>query len=528
MKTTLFKSLLAVVACLFASTAWAQDDEPTYTVPEPATVVEKELNVIGTTEVLVEQYVRSGYDADAFQFDFSEVVTKLGVPSAEEFAAILPDLLYSTKYFMGDESLPGGPKLDSLSNEYTANAPGFWMRAVLDDDEKETGECASAPYSADDKFYIEAFAFNAEENILSFNVGQYPGNLRGGQSYFANIYLIYGDKAWQLHIVFNVLKLETGTLADYNKVNESTITLEQVPTTGYETVVARPDMDVIAAELGCEVSEIRWMALDDAGEFANSTANYGGFWFNADGAVVGWGSSSVMFIEPAASGNFATLNVGQYPNALGAGDKASATTYFIGGENYYALTITLQVIEKPNVEVEFKSVAERGVTIQTLVSATTYPIEQSWTMPLDDLEALIGTTSPNLFGLATDANAEASGNIYSDAYSCDPKPGFWLNADGRVSVWGDSNARVGISYLSDGTFEFFQYPGRNSVGEVFKTQLFLVNVTTGNMVTFNINVCFVETLEEKEIVGSEEVLIPVGGDVEIPFDLSAAAEGDKK
>ena len=529
MKTTLSKFFVAMLSCLFMTTAaWAQseDEEVTYVVPEPATLVESELNVVGETEVLVEQYARSGYDADGFEFDLSEAMTKLGIASAEEFSAILPQILYCTKYFMGDEVLPGGPKLDTLSNEFTANAPGFWMRPVLDEDEKETDELASAPYAEADKFYAEAFYINPETTMLSFNVGQYPNQLRGGQSYFANMYIVYGDKAWRLHFVFNVLKLDTGTLADYNKVGEGSKTVEQEPTNDYSTVAVTVDMQAIAAELGCDVADIKMYALNDAGEFAGSTANNGGFWFNIDGKVVAWGSSCAIFIEPPTAGDYSLLNVGQYPNALGVDDKASATVYFIAGENYYAFTVTMQVVEPTPIDTDFKIVDERGLVAQSLArTGNDYTCDQYPKIPLTTIEEILGTTSPKLYGLATDDKAESTGSPYSDAYSCDPKPGFWLNAEGRVSIWGDTNARVGVSYLADGTFQLFQYPGRNNVGDVFTTKLFLANPNNGDMMAINLTLKFVSEIEESEVVGSQDIIIPVGADnIEMVFDPSPAAE----
>lgn len=529
MKTTLFKSFVALLAGLFVSTAaWAQteEEEVTYDVPTPATLVESELNVVGTTEVLVEQYVRADYTADPFEFDFTEVMTKLGIASAEEFSAILPEILYSTQYFMGDEVLPGGPKLDTLSNEFTANAPGFWLRPVLDEEENETGELASAPYAEADRFYAEAFALNAETCVLTFNVGQYPNQLRGGQSYTASMYIVYADKAWRLHFTFNVLKEDTGTLDEMNKVGEATKIVEQEPKSDYSTVAVPIDIEAIAAELGCEVSAVTMKALNDAGEFGGTTANNGGFWFNADGKVVNWNSGSVMFIEPATQGDFSVLNVGQFPNALGTGDEISSTVYFIGNGNYYAYTITLQVTEAHVIEGDFNLVDERGLVAQTLARDNNdYFCDQYPQIPLATIEEVLGTTTPKLYGLATDDKAEAAGNPYSDAYSCDPKPGFWLNAEGRVSTWGDSNARVGISYLADGTFQLFQYPGRNAVGDVFKTQLFLVNPATNDMMKVNVSVQFVTEIEEKEVVGQADILIPVGADnIAVPVDLSAAAD----
>ena len=530
MKTTLTKSLLALLACLFVTTTtWAQiegegEEEVTYEIPTPSTLVENELNIVGSTDVTVEQYPRTGYDADGFDFDFTEAITKLGVPSAEEFSAILLDLLYAPQYFMGDETLPGGPKLDTLSHEFTANN-GFWMRPVLDEDENETTELASAPYGSDDKFYAEAFAFDAETGKFTFNVGQYPNQLRGGQNYYANIYIVYGDKAWRLHFEFTVIKQDTGTLADYNKVGEATNIVEQEPTTNYSTVGVVVDMETIAAELGCAVEDIRMAALNTDGDFAGTTANNGGFWFNADGTVCNWGSEAKIFIEPNTEGNYSLLNVGQYPSALGVGDETSATVYFIGGENYYALTVTLQVIAPQQPDVEFKSVDERGLVALSLVR-NDYPCDQYPKIELSEIESILGTTSPKLYGLATDENAEKLGSIYTDAYSCDPNPGFWLNAEGRVSVWGDSNARVGVSYLSDGTFQLFQHPGRNAVGETFTTTLFLVNITSGDMMTVNLSVRFVDEISEKEIVGSEDgLLIPVGKDnFEVVVDLKPAAD----
>ena len=85
---------------------------------------------------------------------------------------------------------------------------------------------------------------------------------------------------------------------------------------------------------------------------------------------------------------------------------------------------------------------------------------------------------------------------------------------------------MGATYGSDGTFTFYQYPNANSVGSSFTTQVFLVNPDTEKMVTVNLTVNFVESLTQKEIVGSESIAIPVSEDdqLEIDLDLSKAAE----
>jgi hypothetical protein len=158
-------------------------------------------------------------------------------------------------------------------------------------------------------------------------------------------------------------------------------------------------------------------------------------------------------------------------------------------------------------------------------SADAYPIEETFTIDPKVIESFIGTADPVLYGPASDAAAEATGSQYSNSYSCDPKPGFWMTGDGRVGVWGDADARVGICYSADGIFSFFQYPGRNNVGDVFKTELYLVNEDTQKMMTFNINVAFVETVVKAEEVGSGELWVPVTtDDKSMEIDLSEAAE----
>ena len=499
-------------------------EKPSYEVPEPATLVETLLNVVSEKEVTVHQFPRGGYDSDEVKVDFADALEALGIPSNEVLVDEMGQLIYAPVYNDGDVEEGGGMKKDTLSNQYTANAPGFWFRPVQDENGEENGECASSGWGDTDKFFVESFSYDAENDSLVCRLGQYPGVLKGEESWYANIYLIWGDKACRIRYTIVVDQREQGNgLAGMNKVGEETVTVEQEPTTDYSTKAVQPDLEAIAEALGCETAAIGWVALDDTDNFAGSTANNGGFWFSAAGTVTSWGASAAIFVEPATNGDYSTLNVGQYPNALAVDDEVSASVYFVNGDNYYTYTVNLKIIQPEFVEQDFKSVAERTFSVQTLVR-NAYDCDQTWTMPVEDIEAILGTSSPTLYGLTIDSIADVQGK-YSNKYSCDPKPGFWLNTEGEVSVWGDANARVGISFLSDGTFQFFQHPNRNSLGDIFKTQLFLVNEGTNEMITFNISVRFVESLEEKEVVASEDVVFGVSEDeTGYQIDLSRAAE----
>ena len=495
---------------------------PVYDIPEPTTI-EKDLTIVGEQNIVVEQYPRGGYDSDAIYVKLGNALSLLGITNPALVAENIDKVLFTTWYNSGSVEEGGGMKKDTLTNAATAGGHGFWYRPVEDAEGQQTGEVSAAGWGADDKFFIEQFAYNAESDTLSAYLGQYPGSCKDNEQWFANVYLIYGEKAYLIKYTLKVMEKESGNgLADYTKKGEGGATVEQEPTSGYETIAIHPDMEAIAAALGCEVGSISMYALDDKDNFAGSTANNGGFWFSNSGTVVAWGSSAAFFVEPPTANDYTTLNVGQFPNVLSVGDEVSANLYFINGENYFTYTVTLKVVEPQHVDFNFERVTTRTFNAQQLLD-NSYAMGSLGSISVEDIENLIGTSAPVLYGLNIDSVAVESG-MYSKKWSCTPYPGFWLNEEGRVSVWGDSHAVMGIVY-SDGQFNGCQYPNRCSVGTTFQTQLFLVNEETGKMITFNINIAFVESIQEKEIVGEETVVIPVSTDnKDVEINAAKAAE----
>lgn len=497
--------------------------KPVYNVPQP-TLIEADLNIVGEKEMVVEQYPRGDYSSDQVVVELDDLAKLLGIPDMGVMTDQIDSMLYTTWYNNGDVEAGGGMKKDSLTNTPTGEGHGFWYRAVQNAEGEEDGEVSAADWGGTDKFFLNNFTYNADGNTLTCQLGQYPGVCKDNEKWFANVYIIYRDKAYRIKYTLNLLEKEQGTgMSSYTKVGEETVTVEQEPTSDYATVSVKPDLEAIAAALGCEISAIGMSALDDKDNFANSTANNGGFWFSDAGTVVAWGTSAAMFIEPMTANDFSVLNVGQYENRFAIGDEASASVYFMNGENYYQYTVVLKIVEPQLVEHGFQSVATRAAMIQTLTSASVYPIDERYNIAIEDIEALIGTSSPTLFGLNNDSIAAIKGT-YSDAYSCDPKPGFWLDKDGYASNWSDPNARVGISY-ANGEFQFFQFPGRNSIGDAFKATLFLVNEETEKMITINFTVNFVEKLTPIEVVGSENITLPLPAeDTPVKFDVTKACE----
>ena len=501
-------------------------------IPAPTTLVEKDLNIVGEKEIVVEQFPRSGYDSDAVQLEIGDAVAKLGFESAELLADVLGDVLYCTQYNEGDIEEGGGLKMAELTNQSSAGVPGFWLHAVQNEAGEETGECARAGYGGEDKFFVETFAFNAETGVLTCKLGQMPSLLKANEQWWVNVYLLRGDKAYRINYTLKINEREQGSgVEGMNKVGEDVITAEIWPDpTNYTHVDIHPDVDAIAAALGCEVGDFGMQALDDTDNWGGTTANNGGFWFSQAGTVTGYGTNSYFFIEPATANDYSLLHLGQYPGRIEVGEEYSTKLYFVNGENYYELTVIMKVVPEKVIDGLFKEVARRSVTFQQEPTSG-YEWTDGIDMPTDFINETLGTSDWVVYGMATldaDGNEREGNAKYSKSYTITESPGFWLNSDGRNAGWGDPDAKFGISAggQQSGKFSVLQYPNRCSIGEVLKTQIYFVNEETAEMVTFNVMFNIVSEIINYDEVGAENVTLPVSmeKDCVIDFDLAPAAE----
>lgn len=509
-------------------------ERPVYEIPEPATLIEKELNIVGEASLEVKQYPRAGTDASAVTVQIGDAVAKLGLQSEQMLADVLGQILYATVFNDGDIEQGGGMKKDSVSNKSTASAPGFWLRAVENADGEKDGECSAAGWSTgNNKFFIERFTFDAETGELTANLGQDGGVLKANEKYYTNLYLIYGDKAYRLHYDLIIEEREQGNgLEGMNKVGEMVKEFKQEPTTNYDAIIFSVDVNVVAEALGCEVADISMQALDDSDNWGGTTANNGGFWLNDGGRVISWGTSAAMYIEPVTTNDYSSLKIGQYPSHFAIGDQWEGEIYFVNGDNYYTLKAKMEIVpeEVPDQD-KYKIVAVRRANMQ-LVASSGYSADQTtFVLDPEEVASILGTSSSELYVEVKDEIAEQTGKKYSSysPYVCDPAPGAWLDANGKGQAWGN-DARVGICYsLSNGEFTLFQMPNLNSVGDVFKANLYFVNLEDDNewpMIQVQFTINFVREIAAYEEVGSEDVVIPVSmeDDCVIDFDLAPAAE----
>ena len=484
-------------------------EKPAVDIPEPELAWGK-LTIVDEITKDVTQKPRSGYDADKVEVNLTDALSKLGV-SGDLLKDELSQLLFAKKAYVTEDAVMGALMSDSLTNESSAGAPGFWLRNVSDAEGNPTFECGRFAYDGDDCFYAEAFAFDAETGILSCNLGQMPNKLKGGNTYFADIYIVYGDKAIKIRYNLILPEVKVGTLEDYEKAGEHTVRVEMEPAESYDTKNFSIGIETMVNALGCELGEIDdFYMLDSEIDFATSKNQEGvGYWVSMEGKVVNWGDNAMFYITPKAD-DYSKFGIGQYPGHMNEGDSARATLYFVAGSKYYQLNIDLVIVAAKQVDVVFESVAQRSIEVQQV------PGDYAWTsgveIPEEWVEQQIGTSDWVLYALAklNDDGTEKEGNErYSKSYTCTPYPGFWMDAEGRNVGWNQTPTRVGITVASpEGKFSLMQHPGV-TLGDVFRFPIFLVNEENGKMVTFNFTYSIVESVVEIEEVGSEEIVLPV-------------------
>ena len=498
--------------------------KPAVDIPEPELAWGK-LTIVDEITKDVEQKPRSGYDADKVEVDLAAALVKLGV-SAELVQEELRQLLFAKIAYVTEDAVMGALMSDSLTNESSAGGIGFWLRDVNDANGDPTFECGRFAYNGDDCFYAEAFEFNAETGILSCNIGQMPNKLKGGNTYFADLYIVFGNKAIKIRYNLILPEQQLGTLADYEKAGESTMKVEMEPQDNYDTKNFSIDIETITTALGCAVGEIDdFYMLDSDIDFAGKNQEGVGYWVAIDGAVINWGDNAMFYVTPKAD-DFSKFGIGQYPGHMNVGDSVRATIYFLANSKYYQLGIDLVIVEPKQVDVVFESVAQRSIEVQQV------PGEYVWTsgveIPEAWVEEQIGTADWTLYALATlnDDGSEKEGNArYSKSYTCTPYPGFWMDAEGRNVGWNQTPTRVGITVASpEGKFSLMQHPGV-ALGDVFRFPIFLVNEENGKMVTFNFTYSIVESVVEIKEVGSEDIVLPVSAEgATTTIDLAKAAE----
>lgn len=501
-------------------------------VPETVTSLAA-INVVGGTECSSERYSTNGYETSPVAVSAADMAEKLGVSKSD-----LAQVFASQVYVTGVDSISCvGDYLQPLTV-----TDGWLIQGVLNFDGAAgdpLDELVAAPYGGNSIYFIHEMAYNAETDSVTFVVGQYPGTLHTGDAYYTRLHIMWGDKAYVIKYTMNIVDAPYDGFEDMTEVAVIDVHKEMYPATSYDPVTIAVDVETAAEALGCDVASLSLKALAANGGFSSqTTANNGGWWFSKAGYVCSYGSGedgSYFFIEPAQSGDYSVLNMGQYPGNYQVGDSAVTDLFLVSGTKYIRLHVHLDIIEKIESDdwTRWESVANRSFVIQQAANDGYAWSEKVVSLTSEELGNLIGTDSPTLYALLDPATLGDGAMPYTDEYTMGEKPGFWLDANGYKTNWGSAEAspwgitcQAGATGITDGIgFKTIQFPGAGVVGNSFSGKFFLLNPETEKMITINLTCKIVESIADQEIVGEATIVVPVtvaGADVD--FDLTPVAE----
>ena len=507
------KAALVRVVVTFAAGA------PEVELPTPETVIAN-LQLVGEATVSHERYYTQGYDASPVAVVIPTLAEQLGIEK-ETLAQAFANMVYIEQ--RDAEGYASGT-LDLLSV-----TDGWTYKAWDKETNEETNDLIGGTYGDGCQLFLQQMAYAASSDSVSFIMGQMPSIMAKDESRQAKLYVVYGQKAFVINYSVKFVEPAYNGVESMTKVGEQTITLEQQPTSDYSAVSFTLDLDQIVTLLGApSASNVQMNGLmDNGGLSADHTANNGGWWLTATGAVTGYGNNSAFYIEPTENNVWKDFNVGQFPNLAKGGETYTAKLYLIYGENYYELTVNFNITEKEQEDFSaLHVVAERTLNINQLPN-NEYVWSESAQIPVDYLIETIGTASPTLMGLAVESTEENP--LYSKEYSCDPKPGFWLTAEGRVTTWGNSSP-WGMSIMVEQpdnalAISCIQFPGLSEVGSSYAGTFFLANPEDGAMLKVNLHYNIVESLEDFETVGADTLVVKVSGEEAVAqINLAQVAE----
>ena len=466
------------------------------------------LEVVATTSFTTEQFrVANSSQSEAGELVIADLLTKLGV-SEDEILDNINDMVFIQAWNTTD---------DRLSDNLIEAAQTVY-RTGLNASDEAINTCYGVSSDGEGcAFFLDTFGFDTETGTLSFNIGQSANIPADFDSYNADLFIVYGKKAYKITVTLNVKEREKVDFSQMEKAGEEEFVLE-LPEPG-DTTSKSFDIDLatIAEALGVTEAELVIQPMQSEGVLTNnSTANNGGFWFNIDGYVTSYGNNSAMYVEPTSNGNWSKVNVGQYTmTAIDYGKSCTSNIYVLGSDKYYVLKFTLKIKEQQIIqgEVEQKDWQLAGTLMYDvqLIHSEGYSQNETTQIDMERMIEILGGDQIDSKSLFTwkEAVEEFLPESLTNAYSCTPYPGFWMSSDGKTaSTWSASCAYGMTVNVASGEVSWYDHTGSsNTAGKSYEGKFYIANKVTGNVCELVFNIQYVDTRKVIEVVGTENVEI---------------------
>lgn len=482
------------------------------------------LEIVGETSVSMEQEPNTQWLNFSYQIPTAGIADSLGIDQAY-MEDMFKQMVFAKQWDASYEKWGG------LTSEGAATpSPGFYFSGgiIPEGEDVEIQECTNAPYSDGDLFWIANLQYDATNDQVTCYVGQYPNGMKLNETRKADIYIVYGNKAYIIHYTFTVQNPPQTPITDLKKAGEETWTIElrDPRKTWSELEYHNLDMDAIVAaiskEAGVEVSasDLKFMANNKYGGITNTfTAdNYEGvygYWMSQEGIVGGYSDAYtcyyIDYIEATEEAG-AQLGLGNKPNYFDGGEKATGSVFFVyNDEIYYEVKLDMGVM-LPEYTFETCKQVEYNLNVKLVPSASSWEIGKT---DMAAVEAILGTNAGVLYGVTPSGTLTTA---YSVSEASQGGGGFWMTPQDEngtaYSDWYSGEGAFAMWYYNS-KITWYTNPGHRQPGETSNATFYIMNNWDGIVVKLNVNIKFVDHIVNITTVGEEDITI-----------LGRGAEGD--
>lgn len=282
-----------------------------------------EMTKVGTEVIVVEQQPKTDYSASAIYVNVDSIAGLLGCAT-------------------GEMTLMAIDNNDELSTSSTANNGGFWM----------TQGGIICAWGTNAYFFVEPAASN---DYSQLNIGQYPGRAVIGEEAKTILYLVAGNKYFELDITLKIEKGATVEVEFESVATRSYVVQALDETYAWSTKSANIPFADIDNLIGTVEPVLYALNVDSIAEQTGEkyTKNYTmgekpGFWLNEEGRQAAWGSAPWGITGLNSTSENFVIQCIQMDGFGVAGDSYTGEFYLVNEETGKMITIklTYQIVDE--------------------------------------------------------------------------------------------------------------------------------------------------------------------------------------
>ena len=282
-----------------------------------------EMTKVGTEVIVVEQQPKTDYSTSSIMVNVDSIAGLLGCAT-------------------GDMTLMAIDNNDELSTSSTANNGGFWM----------TQGGVICAWGTNAYFFVEPAASN---DYSQLNIGQYPGRAVIGEEAKTILYLVAGNKYFELDITLKIEKGATVEVEFESVATRSYVVQALDETYAWSTKTASIPFADIDNLIGTVEPVLYALNVDSIAEQTGEkyTKNYTmgekpGFWLNEEGRQAAWGSAPWGITGLNSTSENFVIQCIQMDGFGVAGDSYTGEFYLVNEETGKMITIklTYQIVDE--------------------------------------------------------------------------------------------------------------------------------------------------------------------------------------